>query len=556
MSEIPYSYHTFLFPFIWNDGGNIKWDEFKKILSNRHWVETTRVDNKISIGTSKEWILDYAAYQYFTEAANAAIFNISPESNGRVISRYSYHHDGKKFTESDRYTIFKGNETFNLNINGIRLYTYDIGVAILCFELENHEHKSLDAVNKINEYGRRINMPFLPNIFNLPHDQITHPICADKIEIFIDGTVIGVENYLETIKKLAQVDGEENLIKALEEKISLNFIMEPIQTILDGDSDYDVTTQKSKEEANKKYFIRSCVDDRMFVCCLVRDDNISEKIKRYNFEKREYEYLEDCDISKDSQLLDDSISNELYKLFYIETSLTCQNVHMKRKILEESVYGRWVDYGTIHAVTHHSIFCVTSAYKGIIDVVINPFLSQYVQLAVLVLAQRATILALATEASTVAEGFKMGETIQLEDIKKIEKLQAKYVKAQNQLMLAEATVQEQGVEIYNLLKKQLYIKENKEELDGQLSNLHDLANINAEQLEREHEQKLNNNLALLAALGIPLALIQAGSVMLIDSSWINFGCSAFFTKRCLIISSCFLGIGLFLYFKCIGKKKK
>lgn len=524
MNDLPYSYHTFLFPFLWNDNGDKKWDDFKKVLSiGNRWVPTSWEKDEIPDGKkTDEWLQDYAAFQYFTEPANAAIFNSRGDN---VVRCFEYRHDGCSVKKNaGKYIITKditkGSETFQLDMNNIRLKVYNSGVAILILELENNQHASLEAVNQINEYGRRINMPFL--VFNN-----THPVCADRIEIQFDGKSFAVEDFKQTLVGLDE-NFEENKIK-----ISLDYIMQPLQKLIEGSGSdnegFEVTTKKSWKN-DKKLFIKPCIDDRMFVCCLVVDKTLSDNIKGIG--SIEYSFLDGWDqrliknvanniVDHDGTIYyeykegwadETYLSNRLYKLIFIETEVTCQNTRMKKDLLCKSIYSRWLDTGILYGSSHHSLICV--AHGDVKESVIIPFLTHYIQLAILALAQRATILALSGMASSVAEGFqeddgiKYSEPIKPEQIRKIERLQAKYVKAQSQLFLTEATVQEQGVEIYQLIKDQLYISSNKAELGEQMNNLRDVANISNERLERKSDDKLNQNLSWLTLIALVFGIGQ------------------------------------------------
>ncbi|MDR0287010.1 MAG: hypothetical protein LBI03_04785 [Clostridiales bacterium] len=511
MSELPYSYHTFLFPFLWNDDGKIQWEEFKRVLSiGRRWRETSWKREQIPDGVcQEEWLQDFAAFQYFTGPANNVIFNTRGDN---VVRCFEYLYNGTSLKNHGKYVISKGDKTYRLDINNIRLHVYDIGVAILILELENKNYAELDAVDEINEYGRRINMPFLSV------DE-SHPVCADKIEITMDEMPFGTENYLETLQELALDFSNRS------KHFSLNYIMKPIQKLLDGngvDNGGYMVTSNTEHAGLKNMFIKPCVDDRMFVCCLVRDETFSISIKSYDVKMREYSYLSDCDKHDESgEVVQKTISNELYKLCFIEKDVTCQSTSMKREILKKSVYDRWIDWGTIHAVTHHSFICVTGKWEGLDKTVIFPFLTQYVQILILALAQRSAILLLSNEASTVAEGFKDNENITSEQIGQIEQLQAKYVKVQNQLLLSEITVQEQGVEIYNCIREQLYIGTNKHGLDEQLNNLRDVTYIRNERLEREkdkiqedNDRKINLKINIFAIVIALLAVIEPLSAVI------------------------------------------
>lgn len=88
-------------------------------------------------------------------------------------------------------------------------------------------------------------------------------------------------------------------------------------------------------------------------------------------------------------------------------------------------------------------------------------------MAILALAQRSVLLMLEDEAAEISNSFSDENVISHEELEEIERLQEKYVKIQNQLLLSEITVQEQGVELYEMLREQLYIKKNMDDLDGE-----------------------------------------------------------------------------------------
>lgn len=519
MSNLPYSYHTFLFPFIWKNDESQTWEDFSKVLSvGTRWKETSwRKEEVLKEKTKEEWFQDYAAFQYFTEPANNVIFNTRGDN---VVRCFEFLPNGNPLDQKmSSYIIQKYENVYHLQINKVRLQVYDIGIAILVFELENHEHKTLDDVNAINEYGRRINFPFLTP----PGCQ---PLCADKISIYFNDKehAFSEQTYNDALDKI-----EKGILTRKE--ISLSYVMKPIQKILDNDGQdnggYTVTSNKGRE-TRKNVYIKPCVDDRMFVCCLIADNELSERLKGISLSETSYYHgLNERLIMTNGKVLDNErithddymqgwadetyFSNMIYKFLFIETSLTCQDPHMKKTLLDNSIYSRWIQTGTLHGVTHHSMCCITNTNVELS--VISPFLTQYVQIAILALAQRSAILLLSTEAAVVANGFSDDEYITPEQIVEIEALQAKYVKVQNQLLLSEITVQEQGIEIYEMFRQQLYIHQNKQELDEQMNNLRDVANISNERLERESDKKTEytiNTLGIvfgLLAIAEPIAMM-------------------------------------------------
>ncbi|MCD8187676.1 MAG: hypothetical protein LUD57_03515 [Ruminococcus sp.] len=515
----PYSYHTFLFPFIWKTKPEIKLRDFERIFqAGTNWIErkweVMQQGQDISQDEKKknEWFQNYAAYQYFTTAANNAIFNADGKG---IVKCYVFN------KKNGTYNIHKKDETFILKINQIRLNVYEAGIAIMIFELENYAGRDLDTVNKINEYGRRINFPYLM--------EQSHTLCADQISVkFDDGTEI-TEDFLETSKHLQEhIQGDGKVCHC-----SLNYVMKPVQDILDGGMDNKITSNLSHKD---KFLIEPCIDDRMFVCCMVLDEKFSRELQ--GIEKDGISFLNDTDVrlkKDEGKVIDISgeahddymegwsdektLSSRLYKLLFVENDLSCQENAMKRELLKDCVYRHWLNSGTIHGVTHHSFVAVCNG--EVWDAVINPFLTEYVQIAILTLAQRSVLLMLENEASEISNNFGDETDISQEDLKKIERLQEKYVKIQNQILLSEITVQEQGVELYEMLRKQLYIQKNMNDLDGEMNNLRDISNAVNARLERESdameenrfkmEEKNFNMIGILLSL---LALVEPFAMMI------------------------------------------
>ena len=193
---------------------------------------------------------------------------------------------------------------------------------------------------------------------------------------------------------------------------------------------------------------------------------------------------------------------QLYKFMYIENDLTCQSPEMRENLLRKSIYDRWIQSGTLYGVTHHSICCITNTF---VDApVVNPFLTEYVQMAVLVLAQRSVILMLEDAASEVSNKFMEGAEVSEDDIHEIGRLQARYVKIKNQMLLSEVTAQEQGVELYEMLREQLYIEKNMNDLDSSMNNLRDVSEITDDRLERDSDDRKDLKVNFLS---IALALM-------------------------------------------------
>ena len=96
------------------------------------------------------------------------------------------------FDEKDewKYQIKVGNQYYLLPIQSVELHVYRHGVGILFIQMSNNDYPSLQDIKKINDYGRRISMPLIPD--TLEKDML----CADEI-----GIVGPKEKYLTNFKK-------------------------------------------------------------------------------------------------------------------------------------------------------------------------------------------------------------------------------------------------------------------------------------------------------------------------------------------------------------------
>lgn len=590
-AEQVYSYHTFLFPFIWKTDKiingqrkKVKLKEFLDVInadtSESRWIAYDWEKRKQKEGfLSDHWMQDYQTYQYFTESANEMIFNCKGSNTVRC---YYY---SNAFSKKGKYIITKRDKSYTLNINNIRLNVYDAGIAVLIMEMENCSHRSLDDVNLINEYGRRINFPYLAS-------GVDHNLCADSIEIrFGEKAALELKKdnpFIQNYKQLS-LNILSTRIKAgykntsskkkageilKEDDISFTSIMKPIRTLLDGDKKI-LTANPEHKDRPDKFYIKPCVDDRMFVCCIVTDSGLSNEIKcigsdelcccqdinvrlekvgctftlkddvytikssagkeytlkEENFEAKvgqyqngsrtEYYIVPDRnnelhDLYMEGAADETTLSARLYKFMYIEKDLSCQNPEMRKRILSESVYDRWVQMGIIYGITHHSVCCITN--PSVVNEVINPFLIEYVQMAAMVLVQRSVIIMLEDEVAAVSNKFKENTDVSESDIREIERLQAKYVKIQNQILLSEVTAQEQGVEVYRMIRKQLYIQDNLNDLDMSMSNLRDISEYTNDRLERRSDEAEDKKLNVLS-IGLALMFIIEPLSMLFSYIW-------------------------------------
>ena len=574
----PYSYHTFMYPFRWakressNYMTELSRDEFEKVLCDNNWQKYDMItaDNRLRSVEKNEDILqqrlDYQAYQYFNSATRKALFR----GDGQIVHNFVY--DRERVHNKAKYIITAKEKKYELAIENIHLKLFNTGVGILILETEyygdvpktvtgNQENvkKSLteikrQSVRAINEYGRRLFPEFLPKkLYDSSLEKSTEKIdeetrkkileerdgtfiysnlCASNIEIQIGDIVLKediqkkAEAYLKQNRKL------ESLYSYLDDPGQPSTIITKLLLGVGNEKEDFVKTVSGKESKRDKhkrklrYTIEliPAIDDRMFVCCCIRDSEWGKHFvegRSIQNEKNNSEEKQQKNPQRDPQkdlwsfLSDFEIGKELYGLLNIDAGdSSCQNRKMLNQYFEEQLYLRWVEYGTFHAVTNHSMICLTG--ENVEDSVVNPFLILYTQMCSLVLAQRASLIAFDSDISqsiTEKNDNQCDEETRrwfnravIEPNKRryekrrsgeqLIKLEKNFTRFQGELLLAEVTPQIQGIELYEKMQKMLFIDKLHDNVQVQIHNLFEIAE-NEQQAEDSGMEKALSALAIL-----------------------------------------------------------
>ncbi len=466
-----YSYHTFIFPFIWEGRGKhrVPLDEFLSLFKdNVNWVNVDMPDEhhitpNPQILSKKDALLFYKEYQYFHPYARKAIYGFAED----IVTNFSFRpHDIRNLAHYYiERTDEKGWRKYDLLINAIKLKIFNTGVALFILECENHgtgfkrddetkeeipySQDNLDAVKEINDYGRRVTLPFIPIPLN-------SSITADRLTLDVKGVGIFVSDFREFAESIGSLDNFEHVL-------SLTHFCDFIKNILSFGSDCRFTSKLSEEK--NTYYIYPALDDRMFVACYIKDTSAFEPFRRRK------------DDNTLSCLESERYSKSLHELIAIDSPNNCctQDPLLRKKYLEEHMYCRWIDWGTLITYTNQSLINLTTS--GAPEYLDDNFLTQYVQMCCLVLVQRASIINFQRQTSAIsAKVEERGRQIKLSTVSEIMKLQERFVAFQNQLSFTEVTPQDQGIEIYDKLMEFCFIEKEITSLKEQLQCLCDAAN--------------------------------------------------------------------------------
>lgn len=165
--------------------------------------------------------------------------------------------------------------------------------------------------------------------------------------------------------------------------------------------------------------------------------------------------------------------------------------------------------------------------------------NMYYQMAVIVLAQRASILKFASDVTKISgdiEVFigKQEETREekqqkREDLEKItyevKKLHSAYIRFINRLWYTEVTPQDQGIEMYNMALDSMGLNDQVRELQNEIKELYEFVSMSLDREQADLDRQSNEQMKILTILGsffLPLMVVTGFFGM--NLFFINDGC--------------------------------
>lgn len=455
------SYHHFLFPFRWDILCNgFMQDDIKEIkykfddrtnlkktdlfFNNTGWTRT-------QIGKIKDVSL-YNELTYFHEFVRRVIYDFEKDYADPVTRYYKYdlgllkkkeflieaYCKNQDISPSDNG---KSQDNFYirravLEIEGISLHLYNTGIGVLSFSLANRKptQSTPDDILFINELGRRIYPQFLGENYIWDTQRVFLPksiTLGDWTEDFSQYNDLSNLSFRNSflppafIKKLFS----ERIIFSVEEKLS-----------------------------EDKILFTRVLDDRMFFLCWYGNSSFANEVgNNYKDSKWWYSYI------FGDRSAGGSIANQA----------------MMKKQLEDHTYKRWSDLGTLYGMSRDSFVCMSAEAEFFekedlprLDMHMN---TVYYQIAVLALVQRASVIKFSAEVAGLADMAKTHSD--KETLNRIKDLYMNYIEFINKVYFREVTSQIQGVEIYNQFHKVMRIADDVRDLDGEIQELHNYAEM-------------------------------------------------------------------------------
>lgn len=418
----------------------------------------------------------YNEYIYFYRHVQDALFNT--KASDREFSKYFEYK-----VQSGAYIIDCKDRSYKLIVDGISLRIFQTGVAILSFNLLNKAYTKEEDILAINDYGRRIYPSYLDITKGIQGTKET--LLANSITLNLDGEKAITEDFsrFETVNSKTVEQLLPSFITTLVEK-------------------------------NFKTSIEPIIDDRMFVISQFNSEEIGNRLQKLNKDDT-YAY---------------SSSDFWYKYVFVDgNGKTCQSRHMTKKLIAESTYDRWVEYGTLFGISRYSFVALSGGEFG--ETTLNAHIRTiYFQMFTLLLAYRATIIKFSDEIQNTTDN-KENKGIS----KKTRQLYKQYLDFLNKLYFKEITAQDQGIELYNKAMEVMDIPKYMHDLDNEMNELHSYMDM----IEEKKTAQKMNTLTELGTLFLPGTFIAGllGMNVLPSgiSSWlitlITFGGIYYITKK-------------------------
>jgi len=490
VAEELYSRHIFIFPFIWNcfnTHKNIEDVDFtsrktfktiETILNNNVFLEPnsfsfeTIVDRKADEKGEKSYFNTYNEKKYFYEFAHSAL-NLT--SDKKAIDTVQY----KAILSDDAYysiSLKNPETTFTLGLKDVHVNFYTSGVGVVTFFLENDFKYKYDEILTINDYARRIYPQFLGNSPGAFTSETKYSFLAERLEVKFNqgnGNTV-VEDFSHYNDFSCIIENDSVLPAHVSKLLGYNFV-----------------TKIPDKPGKGQILIRPVIDDRMYTMCFIRDETVFNELRIWNTQENTYEYNQ---------------SSKWYRLLFVDNSKPlCTSKIMLANLNSISTYDRWIDgqdndnnpTGHLFGITRYSF--ITLAHPGWFtdNLLHHHFTRIYYQMVLLATIQRGSILSFSAELKRISYKIK-DEDINTKDVERISDLHKNYTIFLNRIFFRSVTAQEQGIELYEMIMKNMQIKEEAENLKAEIESLNEFV-----------RNKEAHKLSWVASLYLPAALVAS-----------------------------------------------
>lgn len=466
-----YSYHVFYFPFKWELPGEDK-KSFSEQIDLKHIpIDEYTLWDRVQYDPAEKYIPVvgedtkdreelFGELQYYFDFVHPVLYDIKGAQNPII-----YHYERKEPKAGNvEYRIAVGDKEYVLKVDAINLNLYATGVGILSFFLANNEESQKEEldVRNINQFGRRI-MPPHSGEFSAENRSMLSK------SIKIEGLHGGSSKYMDEFNYKIHTTGQYS-------EFGLSDVWKPA-----------VFIDNLIKDLSPDMKVTPVIDDRMLVNCWYGNDELSKQVKDMTGNLKDGEFV---------------MGDFWYKYVFVDDGHddTCRNNEMKKKLLGESTYYRWQEQGTLYGISRYSMVALTDTSWFASNILAMHMRTIYSRMFELIIIQRASMLRFSGEVTKVSCLSRRTDRCLAE---RIGSLYQEYIRFINQIYFQHVTVQDQGIEMYDMLMQQFASSEKIKELDGEIGELHQYITLLIDQKRNENGEWLN----WLAAVFLPATVI-------------------------------------------------
>lgn len=526
---MPYSIHSFMLPLRW-DYLPEKYDStegkesvsFEERTCLKKFAALLTADNS---GWKRKFFRingksdNYNEYHYFHAYCSNTLFDLQQRKedsesiigDGKVMLYFELV-DNKDRDKSFYYeinTAIDGN--YKLLLTGISLHVYNTGVAVLTFNLENEEYKSKEAVLKINEFGRHIYPQFLNDRYaeEKPPDgvvvksdhttNVKNAFLADKITVCLGGGKLVTDDFSE----YADVQNRE-VHHCDENSVYGNDWVVRMPVFVRGlfNNKFRYTLGEEGPEGTERIRFNVLGDDRMFFQSWCGDNVVATELSKMEKVSEQDEFI---------------FTKNPFWYAYIfgdKKNPSIANAKLQAKQCSIHTYDRWAGYGTLIGFSRDSFVAVSSDVATLLE---NnaPDLSVhmktiYYQMAVLCIAQRASLLRFSAETTSLADPSRTADDETLVNNTKI--LYRNYIEYINKINFREITPYIQGNEMYAQFREIMQTQKDVEALDKELNELFTYIKLYEDEKQTAYSERLNKIATWFLPAGFLASLFGIGLI--------------------------------------------
>jgi hypothetical protein len=484
----PHSHHIFLFPFTIRsqETGDRRFTEtMEDALTAFGWIPSpfhseAAEDQEESSLDEAELRLRYSEMAYFHPFVRPAIFGESDDDGAPVMRYFTHPHGpGGEFRFTFQGWGMDAPEEYVLEVQDIALRIYDTRVGVLSLELNNWDRPELTDVLRINDSGRRIYPQFLGRGGIEPTKRTFLP---EEVKLILNRGPDGPQPIPETFPEADFRSRHHRVAEYIHHLLGKHFTTNPGEF----------------KTGHARFLFRPTIDDRMFTVCWYGSNRWPGLLKRPGAETR-FAYEE---------------SPDWYRFIFVDgDEAACRHPEMLRRLIRENTYERWAEYGTLFGISRYSLVAVTDRGFMATEVLREHMLRQYAQIAVILLAQRASILRFSDAVSEISGRIRAAEGDAGENAeerksfqrlsRELEELQGAFIRFVNRLWFTEITPQEQGMEMYDQAVRVMRLEEHMADLKAEIKDLYEYIGIRRDRVGNRQIQQLT----ILGSVFLPLTLL-------------------------------------------------